>query len=97
MNVIARPMLIKFWEKHPDSKISLSLWFTKVKQAKWKGINDLKRDYPTADYVGNNRVVFDIKGNRYRMIVLIFFDGQKAYIRFVGTHAEYSKIDARTI
>jgi mRNA interferase HigB len=97
MHVISRPELIKFWTKHPATETPLKLWFKKVKQAKWKNINDLKKDFPTADYVGDNRIVFDIKGNRYRIVVLIFFSGQKIFIRFVGTHAEYDKIDAETI
>ena len=97
MHVISRPKLIEFWKKHLDSETPLKLWFKKVEQAKWKNINDLKRDYPSADYVGDNRVVFDIKGNRYRIIAIIFFDGQKVYIRFIGTHAEYSKVNAKTV
>ncbi len=97
MHIISRPELIKFWKKHPDTETPLKLWFKKAKQANWGTINDLKKDFPTADYVGNNRVVFDIKGNRYRIIVLVFFKGQKMFIRFVGTHAEYDKIDAKTI
>jgi mRNA interferase HigB len=97
MNIISRLQLREFWEKHPDSEIPLRLWFTKVKKAKWKNLNELKSDYPTADYVGDNRVVFDIKGNHYRIIVLVFFEGQKVYIRFVGTHKKYDKIDAKTI
>ena len=96
MHVISRPKLIKFWTKHPDSETALRVWFKKVGQSKWKSINDLKADFPTADYVGNNRLVFDIKGNKYRIIVLVFFTGQKMFIRFVGTHAEYDKIDAKT-
>jgi mRNA interferase HigB len=95
MHIISRPELIKFWNKHLDAEVPLKLWFKNVKQAKRKGINDLKRDYPTADYIGNNRVVFDIKGNRYRIVVLVFFTGQKMFIRFIGTHAEYDKIDAK--
>ncbi len=95
MHIISRPELIKFWNKHSDAEVPLKLWFKNVKQAKWKGINDLKRDYPTADYIGDNRVVFDIKGNRYRIIVLVFFTGQKMFIRFIGTHADYDKIDAK--
>jgi mRNA interferase HigB len=97
MNVISRPELIKFWTKHPDTEIPLRLWFKKVKRAKWQNLNDLKKEFPTADYVGDNRVVFDIKRNRYRIIVLVFFTGQKMFIRFIGTHAEYDKIDARTV
>ncbi len=97
MHVISRPKLIEFWKKHPDSATPLKVWFKNIEQAKWKNINELKRDFPSADYVGDNRVVFDIKGNKYRIIVLIFFDGQKVYIRFVGTHAEYDSINAKTI
>lgn len=95
MRIISRPRLIEFWGKYPDAKTPLRVWFKKIEQSKWKGINDLKNDFPTADYVGNNRVVFDIKGNRYCIIVLVFFTGQKMYIRFIGTHAEYDKIDAK--
>ena len=97
MHVISRPKLIEFWTKHKDAETPLKIWFKKTKQAKWKNINDMKHDFPYADYVGNNRVVFDIKGNKYRIIVLIFFDGQKTYIRFAGTHAEYDKINVKTI
>lgn len=96
MRIISRPRLIEFWKKHPDAETPLRIWFKKVEQSKWKSINDLKHGFPTADYVGNDRVVFDIKGNHYRIVVLIFFSGQKMYIRFVGTHAEYDKIDAKT-
>ena len=92
MHIISRTELIKFWQKHKDAEIPLRIWFKKVEKAKWKNINKLKSDFSSADYVGNNRVIFNIKGNNYRIIVLIFFDGQKIYIRFVGTHAEYDKI-----
>lgn len=96
MHVISRTRLIDFWTKHPDSETPLKVWFKKVQQAQWKGINELKKDFPTADYVGNDRVVFDIKGNKYRIIVLVFFTGQKMFIRFVGTHAEYDKMNAKS-
>src|ERR1700746_2070256 len=94
MHVISRPKLIKFWEKHKDAETPLRIWFKKVEQAKWKNVNELKADFTSADYIGNDRVVFDIKGNKYRIVVLVFFSGQKMFIRFVGTHAEYDKIDA---
>ena|SRR6218665_1246658 len=97
MHIISRPKLITFWEKHPDAEIPLKLWFKKSQQAKWNSLNDLKKDFPTADYVKNNRVVFDIKGNKYRIVVVVYFSGQKMFIRFVGTHAEYDKIDAGVI
>lgn len=96
MHVISRLKLIKFWEKHKDAETPLRVWFKKVEQAKWKNVNELKADFPSADYVGNDRVVFDIKGNKYRIVVLVFFSGQKMFIRFVGTHAEYDKIDSTT-
>lgn len=88
-------MLIKFWIKHPDAETPLRIWFKKVEQARWRSISELKAEFPFADYVGNNRVVFDIKGNKYRIIVLVFFKGQKMFIRFVGTHADYDKINAK--
>lgn len=97
MHIISRTKLITFWLKHQDSEVALRYWFNKVTKANWKSINDLKKDFPTADYVGENRVVFNIKGNNYRLIVVIYFDGQKIYIRFIGTHAEYDKINAKII
>jgi mRNA interferase HigB len=97
MHVISRLTLIKFWEKHPDAETPLRIWFKKVESARWKNVNELKSEFPTADYVGNDRIVFEIKGNKYRIIVLVFFTGQKMFIRFVGTHAEYDKIDAKKI
>ena len=97
MHIVSRPKLMRFWEKHKDAEIPLRVWFKKVEQAKWRSINDLRKDFPSADYLGDYRVVFDIKGNRYRIIVLVFFDGQKVYLRFVGTHAEYDKINARIV
>jgi mRNA interferase HigB len=95
MHIISRTKLITFWQKHPDSETPLRLWFKKAEQAKWKNLNELKADFPMADYVGNNRVVFDIKGNNYRFIVLVFFSGQKLFIRFVGTHPAYDKVNAK--
>ena len=97
VHVISRPALTAFWTKHSDSKTALQIWFKKVELAKWKSVNELKSDFPSADYIGDNRVVFNIKGNNYRIITVIYFDGQKVYIRFVGTHTEYDKIDAKTI
>lgn len=97
MHIISRTKLIDFWKRHADSEIALRVWFKKTEQAKWASVHDVKADFPTADYIGNNRIIFNVKGNHYRIIVLAFFDGQKIYIRFVGTHAEYDKINAKTI
>lgn len=94
MHVISGLQLIRFWQKHPDSETAIRIWFKKIERGKWKSFSELKQDFPTADYVGNNRIVFNIKGNNYRIIVLVFFTGQKMFIRFVGTHSEYDRIDA---
>jgi len=95
MHVISRKALIDFWEKHPVAEIPLRIWFKKVEQANWKNLAELKSDFPKADYVGNNRVVFDIKGNDFRVIAVVVFLIGKVLIRFVGTHAEYDKVDAK--
>ncbi len=97
MHIVSRATLILYWEKHSNSKIGLKLWYQKIINGKWKNINELKNDFPYADYFGNNRVVFNIKGNNFRLITIVFFDGQKIYIRFIGTHAEYDKINAKII
>ena len=82
---------------HKDSETALRVWFKKTRNAKWKNLTEMKRDFPAVDFVGNNRFVFDIKGNNYRIVVLAFFTGQKVFIRFVGTHAAYDKINASII
>lgn len=97
MHIISRTKLIAFWLKHQDSEVALRYWFNKVAKANWKSVNELKKDFPYADYVGENRVVFNIKGNNYRLIVVIYFAGQKIFVRFTGTHAEYDKINAKII
>lgn len=98
MHIIARSTLERFWKKHPPAEVGLRAWIYKVKHAKWKSLHDIKKDFPTADIIGEDRVIFDIKGNDYRMICLVFIMGQKVYIRFIGTHAAYDKIkDAKQV
>ncbi|MCW3086573.1 MAG: hypothetical protein JWP12_3939 [Bacteroidetes bacterium] len=97
MHLISRPKLMEFWKKHPDSETPLKLWFKRVEKAKWKNFNELKKEFPSADYVKDDRIVFNIKGNNYRIVVLVFFTGQKMFIRFVGTHTEYDKIDVSKV
>ena len=97
MRVIARRTLGTFYEKHGASKSSLDAWFHEVSDAKWIGPQDIKRRYPSADILPGNRVVFNIKGNNYRLIVKISFEYQMVWIRFIGTHADYDKINANTI
>jgi mRNA interferase HigB len=89
--------LREFWEKHSDSEQQLKSWFQETSNAEWNSPNDIKIEYPSASILSNNRVVFNIKGKKYRLIVRINYDYKMAWIRFVGTHAEYDKIDANKI
>lgn len=80
-----------------DSEASLRSWYHDVKSADWKNSNELKEQYKNASIIKNGRVVFNIKGNSYRLIVAIDYEFQVIFIRFIGTHKEYNKIDAKTI
>lgn len=97
LRVIAKKTLREFWMKHSDCEQQLKAWYREAEEAKWKGPNEIKRDYPSASFLADNRVVFNIKGNIYRLIVKINFAYGMVWIRFVGTHAQYDKIDATTI
>ena len=97
MRVISRKTLRLFWEKHNDSEQQLISWYRETEKSKWKNHNELRKEYPSASILENNRIVFNIKGNRYRLIVKINYQYQIIWIRFIGTHAEYDKIDATTI
>lgn len=94
MRVIARKTLRDFWAKHPDCEQQLKAWYQEAEDAKWKSPKDIKRDYPSASILAGNRIVFNIKGNHYRLIVRVNYDYGMVWIRFVGTHAAYEKIDA---
>ena len=97
MRIIAKKTLRDFWEIHPDSEQQLKSWYQETLKAAWEGPNQIKLEYPSASFLVDNRVVFNIKGNHYRLIVKINYDYQMIWIRFVGTHAEYDKINAKTI
>jgi mRNA interferase HigB len=97
MRIISRRILREFWEKHPDASAPLQTWFHDVRRANWTSPADIKAVYQNASFVGNNRVVFNIKGNRYRLVVVAIYQHGVVYIRFVGTHAEYDRIDVTTI
>jgi mRNA interferase HigB len=97
MRIIAKSALKKFWDKHPASEQPLRVWYDEAKKAEWRNFQDIKRQFRSASIVGNDRIVFNIKGNDYRLIVLILFRNGKIFIRFVGTHKEYDKIDAKNI
>lgn len=97
MRIIARKTLKLFWEKHEDSEQQLKSWYDEAASASWKGPKDIKANYPSASFLRDNRVVFNIKGNYYRLIVKINYSYKMVWIRFIGTHAEYDKTDAETI
>ena len=97
MHVISRRKLSQFWESHKEAEDALKEWFKEAEHSKWRTTSDIKARYGTADFLKENRVVFNIKGNRFRLVAKIEYKAQVVLIRFVGTHAEYSKIDAETI
>lgn len=97
MRIIAKKILRDFWEMHPDSEQSLKAWYQETSKAVWTSPNNIKVAYPGASILSENRVVFNIRGNHYRLIVKISYDYQMIWIRFIGTHAEYDKINAKTI
>ena len=92
MRGIAISTLRDFWTRHPDSEQALKEWYVKTERAQWKSLNDIRKDAGAVDYVKNQRYVFNIKGNDYRMVVMILFTPKTVYIRFVGTHSEYEAI-----
>ena len=97
MRVISKKILREFWIKHADSAEQLISWFQEASVAEWKSPKQIKKDYPSASFLADNRVVFNIKGNTYRLGVRINYEYSMVWIRFIGTHAEYDKIDSTKI
>jgi mRNA interferase HigB len=97
MRVISKASLIRFWTKHPKSKQALQTWFEDASHAKWVHPQDIKLRYASASFVGSNRVVFNIKGNEYRLIVAVAYRFAAVYVKFVGTHRQYDAVDAATV
>ena len=97
MRVIALRTLRAFWEQYPSTRQALQAWYYDVKHSVWKSPMDIKNVYRNASLVGNNRVAFNIKGNQYRLVVAVNYPHGIVYIRFVGSHQEYDKIDVETI
>ena len=97
MRVISIKKLREFWEQNRAAEPLLRAWHDEAEAAQWKTPQDILERYGSADILPGNRVVFNIKGNHYRLIVLIHYNTGVVYIRFVGTHAEYDRIDAETI
>lgn len=97
MRIIAKKALREFWERHPDVEELLLAWYREVEQEDWDTPAKVKEKYRSASIVGDNRVVFNIKGNHYRLVVRINYPYRVVYIRFVGTHAEYDRIDVEEV
>lgn len=97
MRIIAKSPLRDFWVKHPAAMIPLQVWYKDTIQATWQTPNDVKAQHGNASIVGNNRVVFNIKANDFRLVVAINYTAGIVYIRFIGTHKQYDTINAATI
>ena len=97
MRIINQRRLAFFVANHADSLKAINKWAETLTNGCYKQPHDLLREFPSADYVGNDRYVFDIKGNKYRIITIIVFEGGIIDVRFVGTHAEYNKINSKTV
>ena len=99
MRVVSHKKLKEFYETsgREDSRVALERWYEIVEKAEWKTLSEMKADFPSVDYVGNQHYVFNIKGNKYRLIVVIKFSISYIFMRFVGTHDEYNRIDCLTI
>lgn len=97
MRIIALSTLKAFWEKHPDAELPLRSWYAEASRAEWKTPADIKTAYRSASFIANRRVVFNIKGNDYRLVVAVKYGLGLMYIRFIGTHNQYDKIDVEKI
>ena len=97
MRIIALSTLRAFWEKHPDAEASLRAWYALASRAHWKTPTDIKAAYRSTSFVADRRVVFNIKGNDYRLVVAVRYDRGLMYVRFVGNHRQYDRIDVETI
>ena len=99
MRIVSHRKLKEFYETkgREDSRVPLERWYNIAEKAEWRNLSEIKVDFPATDYVGNQHYVFNIKGNNYRLVVVVKFTIEYIFIRFVGTHGEYDKIDCSTI
>lgn len=97
MHIVSHKKLRDFYEFHPEAKTPLEHWYNIAQDAQWRNYADIKRDFNSVDSIGNQRYVFNIKGNDFRLVVVIKFTINRIFIRFVGTHNEYDKVDCLTI
>lgn len=97
MVIIAKAALTGYVVKHPDALVALLNWYDVTLEAQWNSLATMKNTFNSVDYVGNDRYVFNIKGNKYRLVAMIHFSIRTVYVKFIGTHAEYDKIDVSKI
>ncbi len=92
MRIISFSYLRRFIAGHADADVSLREWYKKTQKAEWHCLQDIRQAFNSADYVGDDHYVFNIHGNKYRLVAIIFFQVQKVYVRWIGTHAEYDSL-----
>ncbi len=97
VRVVSRKKLIDYYTRHAGSKVALEEWYKKVTKAEWINLNQLKNDFQSTDYVGNSRIVFNIKGNDYRLVAIVIYISRKVYVRWIGTHSEYDRINVKEV
>ena len=97
MNVVTKRRLQEFWTRHPRAKVSLEAWYRIVREAEWKGPQDVRAQFNTADFLSDNRIIFDIGGNNYRVVARVSYTFKQVLVKFVGAHAEYDRIDPNTV
>ena len=98
MRIVSYKTIAQYTFLHTDAKLALDEWYIKTEKSRWTCFADIRQTFGSTDYVGNSRFVFNVRGNTYRIIAIVIFASQKVYLRFIGTHAEYSKIkDCSTI
>jgi mRNA interferase HigB len=97
MRIVTFKAIKEYVEKDANAAIALYEWYHRVRRANWNNLLELKKEFTSVDYVGNERYVFNIKGNHYRIVCIIIFASKKVYIRFIGTHTDYNKISAKMI
>lgn len=99
MRIVSHRRLKEFYETkgYEDARVALERWYDLTEKAEWKNPSEIKADFPSVDYVGNQHYVFDIRGNHYRLVVVVKFTIGYVFIRFIGSHEQYDKIDCATI